>query len=142
MRYRLSAAIISLFVGITPMIAHGSEYVGNEPRSLQRSLFDVRAFRLQVRMKRAFPTIESGSVLRTTKQPTVINAAATDVDELTTDDLSISERDTLRRQLHGGACPQDALIGYRTLCEKLLKLRPVPKVHKTLINIDARGGER
>lgn len=138
MKNRASAVIISLFIGAVPTLAHASDYVGNEPRSLHHSLFDVREFRLQLRMIRKFPTMESGSILRTSPQAPVINASGSGTGELKVSDLSISERDTLRRQLRGGACPQHALPGYQKLCESLLKLQPV-KPTQTGIKYEHRG---
>ncbi len=89
-------------------------------------------------MIRKFPSAETGSILRTTTQADVINAAKSGTGELKVSDLSNSERDTLRRQLHSGACPQNALPGYRTLCESLLKLLPA-KEPQTGIKYEHRG---
>lgn len=138
MRHLASAVVIGSVLAAMPMFAHASAYVGNEPRSLHHSLFDVRQFRLQLRMIRKFPRTETGSILRTTTQSDVINAAKSGTGELKVSDLSNSERDTLRRQLHSGACPQNALPGYQKLCESLLRLQPV-QPSQTGIKYEHRG---
>lgn len=50
------------------------------------------------------------------------------------EELPISEKATLREQLRTGGCPQDALPGYRELCEELLAKQKRPKPMRGLKN--------
>lgn len=99
-----------------------------DPKLQQHSLFDRAEF---VRIRRAVradrinkdvyynPPISSrSSVSSLSSSISLLEYDGT----LTLEDLSSTERDTLRKQLRVRACPAHAHAGYKKLCESLLKL--------------------
>lgn len=103
----------------------------SNPRSLQYEFFDLRSFRLQQRSNHTYEPAPSSVTVHPAAADQFLHAASGS-GALKYSDLSASERETLRLQLRIGGCPQDALPGYRMLCEKMLKARPHPAVREGL----------
>lgn len=97
-----------------------------EPKPLQNHLFDASEFRLLKRKARSEKFIQdkrgsSSSSSTSSMDPCDATQSANTEGMLQLEDLSTSQRETMRRQLRSGACPQEAMYEYRMLCERLLK---------------------
>lgn len=114
----------------------------NNPKSTQFELFDADKFRIlrrKAREDRGTP-VKSETKHEAPKTLVPCEPSSEDNGETATeteaklryDDLSDVEKDALRKQLRIGGCPQDALPGYKALCEAMLKTQEAKKPLKGL----------
>ncbi len=116
-------AIPTVIVGMCTVSAK-SEPLGEDynPKSLQFELFEPRFFRIIQRDTR------EEIMNRTTEDEETVEKKEEDVPTaMSIDGLTETQRDVLRMQLRIGGCPQDVDVGYRLLCESLLKQREKPE---------------
>ena len=99
------------------------------PKSNGHDLFNVQEFRTLRRARvdsyastsSSSETISVSSPASSSAVSSISSAAHAAAEELTWNDLTISQRETMRRQLRVYTCPQDTDPAYKALCEKLLK---------------------
>lgn len=113
-----------------------------DPRSLGHDLFDASQFRTLRRTRHAEPVSASSSSASagSSVSSSVFSSSSASVHPAAEntpwafEDLTSAQRDTLRKQLRMSACPQDAAIGYRLLCENLLKAQGPRTIRQGLKN--------
>lgn len=122
----VTIAVPTVALGIA--VTSAASEINTEPRSQQFELFNIDQFRFlkrEIRMSApATPSSDAVHPAATVKpcdsvDETSSSSSASAV--LTVQDLTTSQRETLRRQLRIGGCPQDADPAYKALCESLLK---------------------
>lgn len=132
-RCTFAVTMILVPVALGILVASAASADGdNEPRSLQFDLFNQRAFRTMIRNLHSYddpvvaPDAEDGD--------SHAAAPAETVKPLTVEQLTHSQRDTLREQLRNGGCPTDVDPAYIALCESLLRFRSHPAAMRGLKN--------
>ncbi len=143
----LALALIALVApvltaGIAPSFAEGT--TGHTSLLFDYSLFNPQEFLMQRRLRNAAPAVivpvdQGGSISSAATvnpcDPTPATVPLVSVpSELTYDDLTSTERDTLRKQLRNHACPQHADPQYQRLCERMLRAMPAPETRTGLAN--------
>lgn len=121
----ISIAVPTVFFGIAMTTAESYN-----PKSINYDLFNQHTFRTHVR------NVHSLSDQKPSTASNSVHTAAPESGsgDLTFNDLTVSQRDTLRKQLRIGGCPQDVDAAYRKLCESLLKKRQQPVLRQGLRN--------
>lgn len=124
-------AIPTVVLGMT-VVSAKSEPLGEDynPKSLQFELFEPRFFRIIQRdnrenimnefMRSASPAEDAVVKEEEEEVPTAMSI----------DGLTETQRNVLRMQLRIGGCPQDVDVGYRLLCESLLRMREHPETRE------------
>ncbi len=119
-------------------LLHAADY---NPKSLSHGLFDVSEFvrvRRNARADRLNKDVyylapsSSSSMISSPNDTRSLLEKSTDI---RFEDLSSTEREALRKQLRVRACPENAHLGYKKLCESLLKLQ-APRSPRTGIMSD------
>lgn len=130
----VAIAVPTVLVGVLTVSAASD--VSVEAKSTYHELFNLRSFRIQQRMNRQS---QPASTVESETHPaakTLAPCAPTDTSTTKTEkparplifeDLDMHQRETLRKQLRIGGCPQDVDPAYRQLCESLLKKQKRPE---------------
>ncbi len=118
----ISIAVPTVFLGIAMTMAQSYN-----PKSINHDLFNQRMFRTHIRDLYRHDDDSTAEAEHPAAEDTTVKP-------LTVDDLTGEHRETLRRQLRSGGCPQDVDTEYRELCESLLKHRAAPVVRQGLRN--------
>ena len=146
-RYEPSLAL-ALVALLTPLLSAGvatsfAEGVNEHtPLLFDYSLFNPRAFLINRRLRNAAPSLapvhqsSSASSVPTVNpcDPTPAVSSSSVSAELRLQDLTSTERETLRRQLRNHACPQKADPRYQRLCERMLRAMPALESKTGLAN--------
>lgn len=123
----VSIAVPTVALGV--VAASAASEISPSTKSTNHDLFELRSFRLQQRLRTQEAVVPSASAEPVhPAAPTVPCAPAEEAETETApenrliyEDLTMPQREVLRKQLRIGGCPQDVLPGYRELCETLLK---------------------
>ncbi|MBP7114310.1 MAG: hypothetical protein KBA40_02540 [Candidatus Peribacteraceae bacterium] len=137
----VSIAVPTVVLGVVAVSAASD--ISPVTKSTNHELFELRSFRLQQRLRTQDSVVPASSAEPARRAaPTVPCASDTEVTEteeasespLIFEDLSMTQREILRKQLRIGGCPQDVLPGYRQLCESLLKQQQTLEAKTGLTN--------
>lgn len=125
----VTIAVPTVALGIA--VTSAASEINTAPRSQQFDLFNPASFRLQKRQNRMYTPVTAPASEETTHPaaPAVkpcdtqasSSSSSSAPEKLRFADLTSEQRETLRRQLRIGGCPQDADPAYRALCEMMLK---------------------
>lgn len=124
--------LLGLLIGSVLPVHLLAASASHDSKSLNRELFDVREFRkLQRQNHRGKFIIDDRSGSQKTASP-ILNRPCTGTGSgtgpsgmLQMNEMTTTQRTTMRQQLRNHACPVDvSMCGYRLLCESLLKDQP------------------
>lgn len=129
----VAIAVPTVLVGVLTVSAASDTLP--ETKSTYHELFDLRSFRIQQRMNRmnqSAVTLEeethpAAKALVPCAPVETMTSTEKPARPLIFEDLDMIQRETLRKQLRIGGCPQDADPAYRLLCETLLKKQKQPE---------------
>jgi len=137
----VSIAVPTVVLGV--VAASAASEISPVAKSMNHELFELRSFRLQQRLRTqdavipaalAEPARPAAPTMPCAPDAVSVESDASEEHPLILEDLTITQREILRKQLRIGGCPQNVLPGYRELCETLLRQQQSPESRAGLAN--------